>query len=889
MILKSSAKTQYEKAVADLKTKRDTLLARLRDGRATRFLSRHAKLFDDYFLQRFEQSAIGPRMSLIKNPYAIVALGGYGRQEQCVQSDIDLLILFNKQIPAEAEDLIREIVYPLWDLGFEVGHATRSIKECIQLAADDYEVLTSLLDARFVCGQSFLYSDMMRQLRDKILKRHTNRVINWLVESNRQRHVKFGDSTYRLEPSLKEGQGGLRDYHTILWICRVTMDLKQTRDLEYYGRLSHQEYATLQTALNFVWNVRNRLHDLTGRKCDQLHFEHQIKLAEQLGYKGDNGQQPVEVFLGELHGQMDYIKQQHLMFLYAEGYAQKQKRKPLRFRRPGSGRQSKIEGLEVFEGMLRFTSPEAVLQAPLLLIRIFEESARLKMPLSPEAKRLQADLTHLVDEQFINRADVVRSFERILRTPAPTFNVLSEMLNSGFLVQFIPPFKSVVNRIQYDEYHLFPVDRHLLRTVQTIKMFGSKEDPTRDDLCGDIYQELRNKKLLLWAALLHDIGKSDTAGGHSRRGATVAADILRAKGYGPKAVATVVFLIETHLLMSKTAARRDINDEETAIAVAREVKDPERLKMLYLLSVADAMATGPMAYTDWSLALLRDLFFKVLKIITSDELASREAVAAMATKKDTVLAAARQNDTEALAAELYTYMGPRYLLFAGAEDILSHIALYRQMADRPFVWTIAKTAEADTRLVTVCAKDRPGLFSQISGVLTLNGVNILDAQIFTWRNNIALDVFRVTPPPDRLREDERWQRAEKHLEHVLAGKLDLQIALKEKMSVYRRRKPRGTVRPHRIVVDNSASSFFSIVEVFTYDFAGLLYGLTHALHDCGLDIWVAKIATKIEQVVDVFYVRDFDGQKVDDKDQVMAIQAAIAEVLPGSSLTAVSK
>jgi len=840
------------------------------------FLHRHTQIIDSYFRESFETSLVGPRMGISENPYAIIALGGYGRGEQCIHSDVDLLFLFGKKVPGEAEELIREMIYPLWDLGLEVGYATRSMKECISMAGKDFEVLIPLLDARFICGMSHLYTDLLASLRQGIIRIRSKKIVTWLLDGNRARYIHFGDSSYLLEPNLKEGQGGLRDYHTMLWVARIEINLKQPRDLEYHGCLSHDEFQELVESLSFIWDVRNRLHYLAGRKCDQLYFEYQVKLADALKFKRLNGQQPVERFLGELHARMEYIKERQQMFLYERGYLEKTKpgRKPLK--------QTSVSGLKVERDMLSFESSEEILRSPRLLIDIFYERASLKIPLSAEAKRLAREFAYLIDEDFSNSVSVVKSFEKILLAKTPGFNVLNEMLNTGLLVRLVPELGGIVNRIQYDEYHIYPVDKHLLQTVQNIKTFGTDEEINGDPLYGNLYKELKNKKLLLWATLLHDIGKLEPGGGHSEKGADIVRSVVQRKGFTVEDVETVSFLVKEHLLLVKTATRRDVYDEETAIICARRIKDVERLKMLYLLTVADAISTGPKAWNEWISTLLRDLFLKVLNILEKGELATREAVETIERKKDAVLSSvSSQPDRQELEA-LLNVMSPRYLLYTPEHDMLEHIELYKGIGTHEFVWKITETTDSNTRKVTICAKDRPGVFSKISGIFTLNGLDILDAQVFTWRNNIALDIFEVKPPPDQIFETEKWNCAEKHLRSALSGDLNLESALSEKLSSYRSLHRTGK-RPHRIVVDNSSSSFFTIIEVFTYDFPGLLYSITDAIFRCSLDIWVAKIATKVDQVVDVFYVRDFDGQKVDLPDQVEAIKSAIEAVLPDAN------
>jgi [protein-PII] uridylyltransferase len=473
----------------------------------------------------------------------------------------------------------------------------------------------------------------------------------------------------------------------------------------------------------------------------------------------------------------------------------------------------------------------------------------------------------------------VAAFEKILRMAPPTIDVLNDMSSTGFLEKFIPEMKGIVNRIQYDDYHLYPVDRHLIRTVETLKSFAASTNL----LCGTLYHELKRKKILLWAALLHDIGKGRPESGHSKIGSEMAQHVLLEKGLGRQDVDTICFLIRNHLFLVEMATRRDIQDEETAIACAREIKETDRLKMLYLLSVADAMSTGPKAWNEWTSTLLRDLFLKVLTTLESGELASRESIEIIDRKKQELLNSGLMPKNSQDFESLFNVMSPRYLLYTASHDLMDHMRLFKRLGNEEFVWNVTTDFESDTRKVAICAKDRPGLLSKIAGVFTLNGLNILDVQVFTWRNNIALDIFQVKPPSDQVFETEKWSRAENNLKDALSEKLNLRTALRKRMSVYRPKKVPTLGKPHHVMIDNQASSFFTIIEVFTYDFPGLLFLITDALFRCRLDVWVAKIGTKVDQVVDVFYVRDFDGQKVDSPEQVSKIKETILDVLQGPS------
>lgn len=868
---------EYADVSLALKMGREKLINALLEGTARHFLEDHAHLIDDYFRWSYEKSVVGPKMGIAKNPYAVVALGGYGRAEQCVYSDVDLLFLFEKKVPREAEELVREIVYPLWDMGLDVGHATRSIKECVSMARKDFEVLTSILDARFICGMSPLFMKLMDMIRSKFINLKPDTIISWLVETNRERHRRFGDSSYLLEPNFKEGQGGLRDYHTMLWIAKIKSGIKQRRDLEYYGYFSHDDYRRLSEALDFIWNVRNRFHLMTNRKSDRIHLEQQRKLADVMNVSGENGHLPVEHLLGELHGHMEFVKQQHEMFLY-----ELEQKKRLKRKNKGL-KTTHVEGLKFNRGMLNFSSPARILKNPRLLMDIFAESASQKAPLNSEAKRVVQEFGYLVDDDFRSDPEIVKQFERILIRSSRAFDVLNQMLNTGLLERFIPAFKAVIHRIQFDQYHLYPVARHLLFTIKKIKQLDSDIGAAEDPLAHSLYRELKKKKPLLWAAMLHDIGKGEPIAGHSERGAVMAENILLEKCASLADAKTVSFLVKHHLILVHTATRRDLNDEQTAISMARMIKKIDLLKMLYILTVADSMATGPKAWNDWTASLLKDLFFKVFNVLEKGELATGRAVKTVEKKRKQVIEAMAEGMAPDELSRMLKFMSPRYMLYAPAKMIPKHLTLYADLGDRLFVWQIEKSLDSQTRTVTICGKDRPGLISRIAGVFTLNNINILDVQVFTWRNNIALDIFEVTPPPDPLFEDERWERARRNLEEALTDRLELSRELARKDNDATPIQPYTAHRPTVIEVDNETSSFFTIVELVTFDFPGLLFKVTDALFKCGLDIWVAKIATKVDQVVDVFYVRDFDGQKVDAPYQVDGIKAAISDILPGEA------
>ena len=854
--------------------KQAALIGRFLSGDGNRFLEQHTAILDEYFFTVFEKSIAARRMTVGGNPFAIIALGGYGRKEQCIHSDIDLLILFDKIVPPEVEAFVQELLYPLWDARFEVGYAVRSIDECLEMAFDRFDILTTILDARFICGASLLYSSFMERFRQDLANKHLKSTLNYLFEHGEKRHFDFGDSTYLIAPDIKSGFGGLRDYHTLLWYAKIKSNIKTRRDLEYYGFLSSFEYSSLEESLNDIWKLRNFLHHITKRKCDTLHFEYQTELASLLGYQSKKGQPDVERFLGDLHTRMDFLKQ--INQITFEDIL-----RTVRIKKGTAGpHPTKTDGLVITKRRLYFINTVVILQRPELLLKIFLESGQRKVPLSVEARRIVSEFLHLVDRDFKKDPACIKIFKKILSLSYWEFNVLNVMLTTGILERFIPEFSAIVNKIQYNHYHLFPVDKHSIRCVQIINSFKGHDKPATNSLYRFVFKEVRNKNLLYFAALLHDIGKSDPAKEHSMRGAKIARPILKRFGFNSTEIEDAVFLIKNHLALVKTATRRDIFDEETAVYMAGKVGKIRLLRMLYLLTVADSKATGPKAWNEWTENLIRDLFLKTMAILKHGELASKKTQRLIDKKKAEVLRLLKERwRADEINAQMES-MSQRYLVYVSAQRIVDHINLYRNLGDKDFIWQISKTSDSDIRTVSICGKDQPGLYSKIAGIFFMNNLDIVASQAYSLGEDHVLDIFKVAPPQDRIFEREKWEKAEKDLMNAINDDHFLDTTLKKipkELRVSSGKNP----EPNAIHVDNETSSFFTIIEVFTYDFPGLLFAITNALYRHHMDVHVAMVATKVDQVVDVFYVRSLENDaKIETRQGLEQVKNAILKSLP---------
>ncbi len=864
-----------EHTAADILTqKRSELIDRFLAGDETGFLEKHSQILDEYIFTVFEQSITARKMTISGNAFAIIALGGYGRKEQCIHSDIDLLILFDKAVPPEVEAFVQELLYPLWDARFEVGYAVRNIAECLQMAFERFDILTTVLDARFICGASLIYSSFIEQFRSDLSSRHLKGTLNYLFEHGEKRHLDYGDSTYLISPDLKSGFGGLRDYHTLLWYAKIKSDIKTRRDLEYYGFLSHFEYFHLVESLNDIWKIRNFLHHLTKRKCDTLFFEYQAELAGLLGYRNKNRQPDVERFLGNLHTRMDFLKQiHHITFEDILG--------SIRYRKDSdTPRATRTQGLVIRKRRLYFANTVVILQKPDLLIRIFLESGQRKIPLSIEARRVVSEFLHLVDDDLKKNPDCIRIFKKIMALSHWEFNVLNVMLVTGLLGKLIPEFTAVINKIQYNHYHLFPVDKHSIRCVQIINSFKEPGDSIMGTLYSSVFKEVRNKNLLLFTALLHDIGKSDPAREHSRTGAAIARPIFERFGFTPGETGDAVFLIENHLTLIKTATRRDISDEETAVYMANKVEKIRLLRMLYLLTVADSQATGPKAWNEWTEILLKDLFLKTMGILKKGELASKKTQRLIDRKKSEVLKLMNERSGREQTLTLLESMSRRYLVYTPVQGIVDHIHLFRNLEDRDFIWQISMEAGSDLRTVSICGKNLPGLYSKIAGVFFLNGLDIMASQAYSLGDGHVLDIFTVKPPKDRLFETQKWEKAEADLTQALGEDRFLDKAL-DRIPGTLTVSPGSRPEPNTVRIDNETSSFFTIIEVFTYDFPGLLFSITNALYRRGVNVNVAMVATKVDQVIDIFYVRSIENDaKIETEQALEQIKTAILKSLP---------
>ncbi|MGO9449448.1 MAG: [protein-PII] uridylyltransferase [Candidatus Binataceae bacterium] len=816
------------------------------------------------------------RFPKLNQRLTIVARGGYGRAELNPQSDIDLLFLHDYKRGPYAEVVTEIILHALWDARLTVGHGMRTARQCVRLANDDLKEKTALLDARYLAGDEKLYADLDKLLIDEVLNRNQQKFFKIKLEESRERHAQYGDSIYLLEPQIKEGEGGLRDLHTAMWLAAVKYKVHSLGELVQKAVITDVELAEVRAARDFLWRVRNSLHFVTGRHFDQLTFEMQERIEPMLGLKPIEGQTAGSALMRA------YYQHASTIYQFAEGLIARVVEGPGRgFLRRAPMRQIR-PGVLVQHQLLAIGDPQLFERDPFNLINIYADCQAQGVELSGNAYQLVRDNLGLIDDAMRNNPETGKALMKILAGRKRVAETLEAMHRSGVLGALIPEFGNLYARVLHDLYHIYTVDRHSLVAVRELERLRAGEFKGTTPLLTEVARELACMPLVFLALLLHDIGKGH-GHDHHEHGAQLTSEVSRRLGLDPEEIDLVVFLVRNHLMMSQVAQKGDIDDDRTIDDFARTVGSIDRLKALYLLTYADMRAVAPKVYNNWRDMLLSDLYLRALKIMEQGDREAVDPARRLNTVKSSVrevltAAGAPVSDVEAFLAE----MPDRYFFTVPEADIVLHFDLMRALADRPLVSRVRHFPELEFSEFTVVTRDQSGLFSMIAGALTANNLNILSARITTRDSGIALDVFRVSHLMGAgalAMEDDRWTRVQRDLERVIAGEQDI-AALVASAHHVRTAKTKFVRRVQtEVTVDNRISEQFTVLDVFTQDRVGLLFAITHTLFKLGFPIHLARVSTNADQALDVFYISDRNGEKVTDLARMRELRETLLEKL----------
>jgi [protein-PII] uridylyltransferase len=815
------------------------------------------------------------------HPMVIAAVGGYGRGTLAPGSDIDLLFLLPADKHGWCEKIAETILYALWDLRQKIGHSTRSIEDCLEQAKQDMTVRTALLEARYILGDEPLFETMRTRFEAEVVHLAPAEFVTAKLAERDTRISRAGRSRYLVEPNVKEGKGGLRDLNTLFWIAKCIYRVRDTEDLVEAGLFTPREYGLFCRCEEFLWRVRCHLHFSTGRAEEILSFDQQRVLAQRLGYSARGGLAGVERFMK--HYFLVAKDVGDLTAVVCAALEEKQAKPAAVLDRFAAHlhhheKLVKSAGFQIEAGRISVPGPELFARNPVNLIRLFWLADRSGLAIHPDAKRAVISSLKLIDAKLREDTEANRLFLHIMTSRNSPEVVLRLMNEAGVLGRFIPDFGRIVALMQFNMYHHFTVDEHLLRAVGHLADMEAHRYVEEHPLASAIVASIEKRTALYLALFLHDIAKGREED-HSTAGTEVARRLCKRFRMSEAETECVAWLVENHLIMSDTAQRRDLSDHRTIETFAAKVQTLERLKMLHVLTVCDIYAVGPGVWNGWKGELLRTLYWET-EVVLAGGHSARERTRRVESAK-IELREQLPNWSDADFAAYAARHQQAYWLKVDLPHKLRHARLLNMTeVEMPSLITdIATDAFRAVTELSVIAADHPHLLSTIAGACAASSANIVDAQIFTTTDGLALDTIFLSRAFDR--DEDELRRANKialAIEQALRSEIPFTELIKARGRAI---SDRGTAFqvPPEVSVDNSLSGKYTVVEVSARDRPGLLYDVTHALSELDLNIGSAHVATFGEKAADVFYVTDLDGVKITNRAQIGAIKRKLLQSL----------
>ena len=821
----------------------------------------------------------------LRDPFAMVATGGYGRGVLAPFSDIDLLFLTAAEPSPRVLQAVEFMLYFLWDLGLKVGHATRSIPECIAEAARDQTVRTALIDARQLAGDTALYGEFRTRYGAACREAGFGEFIGAKQAEREMRHRRFGESAFLVEPNVKEGRGGLRDLQTLYWLSRYVFGTNVMGDLAGPhapggGLLTETEARLGKRCWSFLWTVRFHLHYVAGRAEERLTFDLQPIVGARMGYTRHGMQDGVERFM------------RHYFLTVREVTRLTRVLEPAITRAalgpPAIAKETDAAllraGFLLADGELVSAPGREFDREPVQMLRILQVARDRDLKLHPLAIRaLIRNVRRVTGLRGNQDAAAIfmdllcgRDIEHVRSDGWSWMAILNE---TGFLGRFLPDWARIVGQMQFDTYHVFTVDEHTIEAVRVLNALERGELAEEAPVSSGLVEDLQSRRALFVAMLLHDIAKG-RGGDHSEIGAEIAQEVGPLLGLSAEETETVSWLVLHHLLLSQTAFKRDIDDPKTVLDLADTIQSPERLKLLLILTVADMRAVSPKVWNNWKATLLREIYARVAEVL---------AGGLSTTERDVRVARAKEAAAELLAdwsdADRAMFLGlgfPGYWLSFDPESHARQARLIRDAEARRAPLTV-DTQPLPSRAVTevtVYTADHAGLFSRIAGALAVAGASIVDARIHTLTNSMALDTFWIQDAGGGIFDaPHRLARLYVMIEQALTGRLRLAAEIRKASKPLLGSRMRAIHVPPRVVIDNRASNTHTVVEVNGRDRPGLLHDVTAAISEQGAQIASAHVTTYGVRAVDVFYVKDVFGLKIDNERRLAQLREALLEAL----------
>ena len=827
---------------------------------------------------------------------ALVAIGGYGRGELNPFSDVDIMFLHPdapKKLDQRLDDVIQKILYMLWDVGFKVGHSTRSIAGAVEQANADMLSKTALLESRLIAGDRELFGQFRSAFVAKCVEGHVDEYIAQRVTNQAERHEKFGRTVYMQEPNIKNGCGGLRDYQNLLWISFFKERVQTTAGLVEKKLINETERRQLDRAYDFLLRIRTELHYLNKRSTDVIIMSQQVQIANKLNYPQKNILRRSEAFM------RDYFQNARSIYAITELLSERLSILPvpaadsgglLRFlRKPKAAAPASFDGFISRDGQLFAESPAVFSQDPARMMRLFQHLQQRGLRLSAELAQLIRRRLHLVDRTFQYLKPARETFLAICSRKGEVGRILRAMHKVDFLGRFVPEFGQLTCLVQHEFFHRYTADEHTLVCIEKLDALMDPASPKLEDYeYKKLFQKLEDPGVLYLALLLHDTGKASNATQHAEASALFAQKVSRRLQLTPERRKSLVLLVDNHIALSMTAQRRNLDDPATTAEFAGLIRSQSNLDALMLLTLVDGRGTGDESWSDWKEGLVWQLYRNTSLYLADGEAFYRQRAIereALRGAVGTRIPAEFRDEAEAH----FESMPERYFQAYGPAEIVEHIRLFRSFLEArhaddslslaPAVKWVAHPDRGHTEF-WFCGWDRQGLLARIAGCLSVAQLNILSADVFTRTDSLVLDIFRVCNTKfEAVTDEKEMALIEKRIrQSIEAEHFDLAALLAKAMKKRGFHLAQELDFPTRIVIENDAHPVYTLVDIQTPDRLGLLASLLHAFSQTGVQIALSRIATEKGAAIDAFYVTDAHGHKLRDAATIARLQKALQAV-----------
>lgn len=836
---------------------------------------------------------------------AVLATGGYGRRELNPHSDIDLMFLYPDGIPGKKLEkfqsvLAEEILYPLWDLGLKLGHASRNPKEAIAEAKKEIQTKNAILESRMICGSEALYQKLQKKFKTFCQKDDPKAYIAQRLADEKERHAKAGNTIYLQEPDIKNGVGGLRDYQNILWMAYIKFGHRSLSELVRAKLLRVDERKAMRQAYDFLLRTRTEVHLQNKRPTDKLLLEQQPKIADKLGYRQQDIFQRVEAFMKDYYSAARTIYHTSKMLKERMALAAK-KTNRISFREALRAHQhlpvKQIDGFQLYNKVLSADSQNVFKNEPLRFIRVFRYAQQFNAALDSDLRFLISHSLPLIDRNLINNPAAAKSFCAILRAPGEVYEILMEMHELGVLGRYLPEFSELTCMVQHEYYHRYTADIHVLHTIRHLDLVFLKHD----EEYARYEHEIRKNDdplLLYLILLLHDIGKSEGIQGHALSGATIAKPILNRLCIPKDQQEQILFIIRSHLEMARFWQRFDLDDPETAASFANLVEDPQKLRFLYTHTYCDARGTAPTLWNSYKDMMHRTLYRRTLEQFEDDrtvEAKRKETINML--HQDILERKIEGISTEEIEAH-FSLLPERYFIHTDEDDIALHLRMVNELLSKiqtaESVGALAPVIDwkddndLSMSVVNVVTWDRAGLFYKLAGALSLAGVNIISTKAISRNDHISIDTFYVIEPGGGVvHNPEARGIFEARLKEALIENKDLLPALEEferkNKSSKRDKDMLPAPFPPSVDVYHELSLKRTIIEVQATDRIGLLFQLARLISKKGFNISFARIATERGVAMDTFYIENMDQENESQTSNLLQLREELDAIIRNSS------